>query len=63
MDNRSKGCVVVVYIVWCKSPFGVDFMSVWEDITLAEREAASLNKQDFEARYFVTSETTNLGVH
>ncbi len=53
----------MVYIVWCKSPFGVDFMSVWEDITLAEKEATSLNERDFEARYFVTSETTNLGVH
>ena len=54
---------MTVYFVWCKSPFGVDFMSVWEDIGLAEKEAASLNLRDPEARYYVTSQTMNVGVH
>ena len=54
---------MTVYIVWCRSPFGVDSMSVWEDIALAEKEAASLNQRDFVARYYVTSQPMNVGVH
>ena len=45
-----------VHIVWCKSPFGVDFMSVWYDHALAKREADSLNKRDPEALYYVITE-------
>lgn len=45
-----------VHIVWCKSPFGVDFISVWEDHTQAQREADSLNKRDPEALYYVITE-------
>lgn len=52
----------MMYFVWCKSPFGVDFMSVWDDKGLAEVEAASLNKRDPEARYFVTTQVVNQGV-
>lgn len=51
-----------VHIVWCKSPFGVDFISVWDDHTLAQREADSLNKRDPEALYYVITEEVNKGV-
>jgi hypothetical protein len=43
----------MIYIVWCKSPFGTDLMTVWEERHLAERETQSLNKRDPEAFYFV----------
>ena len=43
----------MVYIVWCKSPFGTDLMTVWEERHLAEKEVSSLNKRDPEARYFI----------
>lgn len=62
MEDHGEGCFVMLYFVWCKSPFGVDFMSVWDDKGLAEVEAASLNKRDPEARYFVTTQAVNQGV-
>ena len=43
----------MIYIVWCKSPFGTDLMTVWEERHLAEKEAQSLNKKDPEAHYFI----------
>ena len=43
----------MIYIVWCKSPFGTDLMTVWEERHLAEKETQSLNKRDPEAFYFI----------
>lgn len=51
--------IMKVHIVWCKSPFGVDFISVWEDHTQAQREADSLNTRDPEALYYVITEEVN----
>ena len=43
----------MIYIIWCKSPFGTDLMTVWNERHLAEKEAQSLNKKDPEAHYFI----------
>ena len=43
----------MIYIVWCKSPFGTDLMTVWNERHLAEKETQSLNKRDQEAYYFI----------
>jgi hypothetical protein len=53
----------VMYIVWCRSPYGVDFISLWDDNTCAEKEASSLNQRDFDAYYYVTSEKVSNEVH
>ena len=53
----------MVYIVWCRSPWGTDFMSIWDDKRLADLEASSLNKRDFEAHYFVESAVKNTSLN